>query len=171
LGYCYYKQGDYNKAIGSFNRLEDNRSHPAHAQSLSMLAHCYGLIGDERHAQYYKDKYDREFPQSFFSESVLALPPVSENDFKVKEVDPKAEKLIGAKYYVQVGAYSSNKNAQRMRNKLVKRNYRAKIEKQTVNKQRYYKILVGPYSSRPKAQAAKEKLEREEQDSFMIILK
>ncbi|MCP4633334.1 MAG: SPOR domain-containing protein, partial [candidate division Zixibacteria bacterium] len=52
-----------------------------------------------------------------------------------------------------------------------KRNYRTKIEKQTVNKQSYYKILVGPYSTRSKAQAAKDKLEREEQDSFLIILK
>ncbi len=171
LGYCYYKQGDYNKAIGSFNRLEDNSSHPAHAQALSMLSHCYELLGNKRHAESYQEKYDREYPQCFFSESILTLPPVSENNFEVKEVDPEAEKLIGAKYYIQVGAYSSNKNAQRMKNKLVKRNYRTKIEKQTVNKQSYYKILVGPYSTRSKAQAAKDKLEREEQDSFLIILK
>jgi tetratricopeptide (TPR) repeat protein len=170
LGFCYYETGSYDKAIGSFNRLAGQHSDPARPQAMAMLSHTYSLIGERKRAEGYRDDYESSYPQAFFGESFSLVEPVSVDIPIVPDVDPEAEHLVGAKYYIQIGAFSSRANASRMQNKLKKR-YRAVIDRQVVNNQRYYKVLVGPYSTRAKAQLAKEKLEREEKDSYLIILK
>ena len=171
LGYCYYKSGEYNRAIGSFNRLIDDNSHPAYPQALVMLSLCYETMGDNRRAKFYRSRYDTSYPRCFYGEALPAINEISKNIPTPPEIDPDAEKLVGAKYYIQVGAFSSKNNARRMQQRVEKRGYRSRVERQVVNKQSYYKVLVGPYSTRVRARAAKEKLEREEQDNFLIILK
>ncbi|MBD3168678.1 MAG: tetratricopeptide repeat protein [candidate division Zixibacteria bacterium] len=171
LGLAYYKTGDYNRATGSFTKVMEKSSHPAYPQAMAMLALSYESLGYMARAKKYKDEYFEKYPAGFYGDVLPAITEISDGIPDITEEDTYADELVGANYYIQVGAFSSKNNANRMKNRLEKEGYRAEVEKQVVNRQRYYKVLVGPYTARIKAEAAKKRLESQEKDSFLIILK
>jgi len=170
LGCCYYQKGNYDKAVRSFERLLDDKSQPAYPQALVMLSHSHSQLGNSQAAADYQKSYDSSYPEGFWSGQIQETAEVA-LDIPAPKIDQKSERIINAHYYVQVGAFSSKANANQMKGRLSRRGYGVLVESKTENKQSFHKVLVGPYATNASALAAKKKLEREEKDVFLIILK
>jgi hypothetical protein len=76
----------------------------------------------------------------------------------------------GIVYYVQVGVFGEEDNAEAMAERVQAYGYKAYIRDKTISSRRYNVVLAGKFSSMEEAESAKTRLEIGENDIFKVVV-
>lgn len=97
------------------------------------------------------------------AESAKPPEPVAALPEPVAEKPAEAEKPVGplGNWVVQMGSFSSEENALRLRDKLRKAGYVTQVEKVRVDAKVHYRVRVGPYLKRNEADRDQAKLAKQ----------
>lgn len=146
LGDAYFLKGDYEKAGKEYKELLDQKKGLKLKPALyHRLSQCAAKTGDTQRAKDYLDKLKQEFPLNYESLGQEAE-PIADNSFY---------------YSVQVGAFSSNINANNLVNELIRKDYPAFIEEARSESGLVYKVRVGKIHLRQEAVELEKKLSGE----------
>ena len=85
--------------------------------------------------------------------------------------DEQLDKILGNKYYIQIGVYSKKSNAESTTAIYKKSGYKTVIEKFSKQGQPFYRVLVGSYGSKSKAEFVKEKLEKSASEKYVLLVR
>lgn len=135
LGDAYFLEGDYGKAESQYCELLKNNPYLKLAALLDFkLAQVMLKQGKWQEARQYIDKLNRDYPLSL------------ENRM--------AKNLSTDKTYftVQVGSFSSQRNAQSLHNKLTENNFPAYTEEFFSEGKTVYRVRAGKLKTRPEAE-------------------
>jgi cell division septation protein DedD len=81
-----------------------------------------------------------------------------------------SEVITGVTYSVQVGVFSEKDNARRMEERIKAYGYSTRIAKRTISGSTYHVVLAGEFPTMNDAQAARQKLERGENEVFKVVV-
>ncbi|MFK5985836.1 MAG: SPOR domain-containing protein [Pseudomonadota bacterium] len=81
-------------------------------------------------------------------------------DVAYKNADKAADKLINQAYTIQLGSFSQQQNAFKLRDKLRDKKFKAYIEKVNLNAGISYRVRVGPYLKHPTAVTKQKNIKR-----------
>ena len=99
------------------------------------------------------------------SEPSVSEPPVSE-----PKIAPKATKApIVSGWVVQLGSFSVERNAKKLRDRLRKKGHASFVEEYTRNAKTSYRVRVGPELTRDLANSLKQKLKTETKIEGLVI--
>jgi tetratricopeptide (TPR) repeat protein len=80
------------------------------------------------------------------------------------------QSLLDVDYFVQVGIFAHESNANVCLKKFRNLGHRSRIQDFSEGGRTFFRVLVGPYSSEKKALAEKENLEKSQGEKYLIIL-
>jgi tetratricopeptide (TPR) repeat protein len=175
LGDVYYQQGDYVQAQSSYREvMHHHRKSPAYSLALAQFAQCQWELDDPESGERFTKDYLEQFPQGVLAGTLRDL--VSAGVIRLateeEELSPKERaRLTSTVYSVQVGAFASKANAYKMAQRLKARSYSVELRTETINRRRFYKVWVGKFLSQKRAREVKQKLEAEEGDNFIIVIR
>jgi tetratricopeptide (TPR) repeat protein len=150
LGLCFLKLGDYDQARKHFNYILNWYSKSKYGDDASLgLADSYLLAGERDQAAKLYKKFLREHPHS-------DLISIARNHL---ERCTKGESLNNSYFSVQVGCFANKDNAQKLRDKLAQRGYRAYVLK--VSSDNLHHVRVGKFSTRLQAEFLEQQLKSE----------
>jgi tetratricopeptide (TPR) repeat protein len=157
LGDAYFVKGDYLKAEGVYNGLLSSAARTKYKAGLYYrLSQTAGRLGSSQQEKAYLEKLRSEFPhspESLGKVELSSLPQPMET-----EVAVPAAGSAGFTYTVQVGAFSTRSNAQRLVEALKRKGYSAYIEDSVSRNKTIYKVKVGKLSGRQEARDLEKKL-------------
>jgi hypothetical protein len=81
-----------------------------------------------------------------------------------------SEVITGVTYSVQVGVFSEKDNAKRMEERIKAYGYSTRIAKRAISGSTYHVVLAGKFPTMNDAQAARQKLERGENEVFKVVV-
>lgn len=175
LGDLCYQQGDYVGAQSYYREvMHHHRKSPAYSLALAQFAQCQWELDDPESGERFTKEYLQEFPGGVFAEtlhdlvSAGAIDPAPEQE---KLSARERARLTRTVYSIQVGAFASKGNAYKIAQRLKERGYKVELKTETVNRRRFYKVLVGNFISQEQARELKDKLEAEEEDNFIIVIR
>jgi tetratricopeptide (TPR) repeat protein len=121
-------------------------------------------------ATYYLDQYKDHYgqPPAGYGKTTQS-PPGGADDSK--SIDEKADKLLGNKYYVQIGVYSKKDNADKTAAMYKKNKYKTTVESFNKQGQVFYRVLLGSYNSKPQAEFIKERLEKAAGEKYILLVR
>ena len=115
-------------------------------------------------------------PEKIAAVPATEKPPVAKNTEPAAKVDDKpavaetAKKPIVSGWAVQLGSFSVQKNALKLRDSLRKKGYASFVEELTKNGKTSYRVRVGPELTRELADELKKKLKTETKiDGFVVM--
>jgi TolA-binding protein len=168
VGDCFFVSGkfaeatiEYKKVLGEYSSSET--SPPA---LVGLIKSLYQLGEIEKATLYYnlyKDKFASGIQGSQSFSQIVALSSQSKIE--------SSEKISGVQYTIQVGVFSSEKNASQMAKKFKLKGHKVFQPKKEVDKKSYFTVQIGIFDSYEKAQTFKEKLEKEFNESYYIVIK
>lgn len=85
--------------------------------------------------------------------------------------DERADKIMGNKYYIQIGAYSKKTNADNEAAAYKKNGYKVLVESYDKQGQTFYRVLLGSYSSKTQADYIKSKLEKAAGEKYSLLVR
>ena len=146
LADTYFLRADFNEAMRRYERLLSGAGTKKDFTPLiyKRIAELSVKSGNTQKAQEYKGKLAKEYPET------------------LKQLDNQELLLSNDIFYtVQVGAFSSQANAQRLKDKLALKGYDAYVEELTSGSKVSYRVRIGKYKDRTQAIENKEKLSSE----------
>ncbi len=180
---AYLQKHDYKKAL---EILEELRLSEYIADNIPllyyMMGNCCELLSDFTSALVYYRKLKQEFPYNQYSyladERIYKLKSDEKVDvdlttfssYRLVDPDSKPGNLQQKeeKLYLQVGAFSSKENAEKLGKKVKKIGYKYSIFSKIKNNKKLNVVLVGPFENENKMAEAMKKLEANGISSFMI---
>ncbi|NLI15327.1 MAG: hypothetical protein GX409_03470 [candidate division Zixibacteria bacterium] len=85
--------------------------------------------------------------------------------------DERMDKILGNKYYIQIGAYSKKANADNEAALYKKNGYKVLIESYEKQGQTFYRVLLGDYNSKSQAEYIKSKLEKATGEKYTLLVR
>jgi TolA-binding protein len=85
--------------------------------------------------------------------------------------DERMDKIMGNKYYIQIGAYSKKNNADNEAAAYKKNGYKVLVESYDKQGQTFYRVLLGSYSSKSQADYIKSKLEKAAGEKYSLLVR
>jgi tetratricopeptide (TPR) repeat protein len=170
-----FQRGDYTEAQSRYREiLNRHRKSPPYSLALAQFAQCQWELEDPESGERFTKEYLEEFPNGVFAGSLrdLASAGVIRLASEEDRLSPRERaRLTSTVYSVQVGAFASKANALGIAQRLKTRGYEVELKTETVNRRRFYKVLVGRFISQERAREVKQTLEAEEGDSFIIVIR
>jgi tetratricopeptide (TPR) repeat protein len=164
LGDSYFMMGDYTLATVQYqdliNKNPKTKLKPGVYLRLSQLR---AKTGNKEKENEYLAKLKKEFPFSpeakmnedlFPQNNIIRLSKDTVMENKTAPVD------LSASYSVQIGAFSSNKNARNLVNKLQNKGYSAYVQDSSSQGKPIYKVRIGKLLNHRDAQALERKLNK-----------
>jgi tetratricopeptide (TPR) repeat protein len=157
LGDAYFVKGDYLKADGVYNDLLSSSARTKYKAGLYYrLSRTAAKLGNAQQEKAYLEKLSSEFPHSpecLGKVELFSLPQSMET-----EIAMPAAGNSGFTYTVQIGAFSTRANAQRLVEALKRKGYSAYIEDSVSRGKTIYKVKAGKLASRQEARDLEKKL-------------
>ncbi len=154
VGEYYYVAGLYIQASNWFQKMPRYFSRSEHIErAIKLYLNSLVISGDIDTARFYSRVFERQFPKMDLPSNIIEIiqQEVSEKPsvevHKPTEVSPK----IRNAFSLQVGAFSSKENAQRIVDKLNSRGFRARIEEISSGSNILFAVREGYYISKDKA--------------------
>ena len=148
----YFKESDFNKAIAAYEGVINAFPRSDRISGVySNIGLCYKAKNNFDKANYYRRKIQTGYNESFEAkESYL-----SSN---------------GTKYYIiQIGAFKSLKNANRLHRNAAKKGYESYIQKSKSGGETIYKVRAGKFSNKDYAYNIVRKLKRDKFSVKIIV--
>ncbi len=150
IGECHEKLGDYAQAINAYRKI----------------------MSDYRYTQYCYTAEDRLHQLDDRNQGDVDVTQFSTFDStgKKNEETPKQESIPDnvLKFYLQVGAFSTEENADRYRREMIASGYPAISFSKVAAGKELFVVAAGPYRTRDEAMDAKQKLAGEKVNSLLI---
>jgi tetratricopeptide (TPR) repeat protein len=144
LGDAYFLRADYKKAAACYKDLLTGNPNTKFAGALYYrLSQCAFKTGDAGEGRDYLSKLKKQFPLNL--EAIINKDLGSPVNY----------------YTVQIGSFSSIKNAKNLESKLTQKDYPAYTEESSFRGKVSYRVRVGRFASRSEAINVAEKLSRE----------
>jgi len=157
LGDAYFVKGDYLKAEGIYNGLLSSATRTKYKAGLYYrLSQTAARLGNRVQEKEYLEKLRSEFPHSpecLGKVELTSLPKQLETEVAIPAAGDR-----GFNYSVQVGAFSTRANAQRLVDAIKRKGYSAYIEDAVSRNRDIYKVKVGKLASRQEARDLEKKL-------------
>lgn len=180
---AFQKQQNYRQALKTLEELKNSQ----HINNNIPLLHykmgiCCELLADYNSALIYYKKLKQEFPYHQYSylaeEQVYKLKSDKKinvdltNFSSYRLVDPNHKPVqntqIESNLYLQAGAFKSKTNAKKIGNKIKSIGYDFSIFTKIKNKNKLYVVVVGPFMNENKMSTARQKLEKNGVNSFVV---
>ncbi len=135
IGDSYFMEERIEEALKYYLSVyKKNRKSPSRSYLLYRLGECYQKIGNNKESQWYFDQMVNQYPNSTETRWVKS-------------------QLKGDSFFtVQVGAFSSSKNAYRMERLLRKRGFRCYVVELQENGESFYRVRVGRVTTHEEAE-------------------
>jgi predicted negative regulator of RcsB-dependent stress response len=114
----------------------------------------------------YKEKYGQPPIGEAHTTSTARNTPTSSGNS-----DERADKLLGNKYYVQIGVYSKKDNADKTAATYKKSGYKTLVENYNKQGQVFYRVLLGSYNSKSQADYIKVRLEKSAGEKYTLLVR
>lgn len=85
--------------------------------------------------------------------------------------DERMDKIMGNKYYIQIGAFSKKANADKEAAVYKKNGYKVLVESYDKQGQKFYRVLLGSYGSKSQADYIKSKLEKAAGEKYSLLVR
>jgi|GEM_PF-4199667 len=159
---------DAQPAVRTYKKLLGVRDRYIESQCLLGLARAYEKLGEVDRALLYRGILAEKYPStSFHFTEELA----TESLLKKHPPDDEAEKLAEIVYTIQLGAFSDKGNARWLRDKYRKRGYTVHFFSRKVAGKRYWVVQVGSFAALEKTKKLMEKLQKEDQATYRVVVR
>ncbi len=125
----YFMEHGYDKAISIYKQLLDKKGADYEAALLFKLGKAYQRNSKWTKSKYYFDQLEKKYPQSFEREIV------------------KKSSVGGNFFTIQVGCFSSQGNAEKLRKDLLSKGYAVYVTPFQSNGSKLFRVRVGEYVS------------------------
>ena len=181
LGNCYMGLKDYQNAAAAYRSLvefmPDSRRVPS---AYLLLAKSLQNLGESKAAKTlykkvldsYGDSVEAQQAQQYLNSLSTTTPRFQPLEaIKRKPATPKAKKETSKSSYfsIQVGAFSSKSNAEKLARRLRKKSYSVDIITPVPGKSRLYKVRVGRYKTEKGALSASKRLGKNERLETKVV--
>lgn len=181
VGNCYLGMEDYEHAADTYRSLiksmPDSRRVPS---AYLLLAKSLQSLGNMEEAKGFYRKVIESYSQSIVAQqaqqylSSLSAPPPKSPPPESAKGKPAASETAGEKhtssyFSIQVGAFSSRRNAESLARRLRKRGYSVDIIPPVSGKSRLYRVWVGRYKTRSGALETSKRLGKNEKLDTAIV--
>jgi hypothetical protein len=126
--------------------------------AMRKLALLSDKLGKPLDAELWREKYESRAGESL-GENIASgeRRPLPAGDGETREEKPAAPRADEEAFWVQMGSFSSNSNAEELKDLLVEKGFAASVSRIKVEGKNYFRVRLGPYSDRD---AALEALDR-----------
>ena len=167
---CLFASGKFTSAIDEYKKLiGEFENSDIISTALIQISNCYAAMGNKDKAILYYNLYREKSPYGIGVEEHtknLAKPQEPK-----KGDSGKAERMVSARYTIQLGVFGVKENADRVYSKFKVEGYKMRMFDKTINQKRYYIVQLGDFVSYDEAQKLREELEKEAGESYRIILR
>ncbi|MBC8213470.1 MAG: SPOR domain-containing protein [Candidatus Marinimicrobia bacterium] len=150
----YYVAGLYIQASDWFQKMPRYYSRSEHIErAIKLYLNSLVIAGDVDTARFYSRVFERQFPKMELPSNIIDIIQKEVSDKPKSEMsNSQKQQLVNNKAFsLQVGAFSSSENAQRIVDKLNSRGFRARIDKITSGNNTLFAVREGYYSSKVEA--------------------
>jgi hypothetical protein len=157
LGLCYFKDGQYLRSADIFEIiLKEFPKSALAAQARKALGEAQARMPTEPRPRVLTESQARMPAES-------ALEPSEPDIVLAKDLlrGTTGPVSTGTSFWVQIGAFSSSRNAENLESKLSSAGYSTSVMRALAEGRSIYKVRVGPFYSREDARAAAKKLGRQ----------
>ena len=146
IGECQEKLGNPTMAINAYRKIMND---------FRYTQYCYTA----------EDRLHQLDDQNQADVDVTDFSTMNTNDPE-KKPEPIPDDVL--KFYLQVGAFGTQNNADRYRRQMITAGYPAITFSKIVNGKQLYVVATGPYRTRDEAMQTKQKLSNEDVNSYLI---
>jgi len=180
---AYLQKRQYSKAKETLEELHVSKYiHNNIPLLYYKLGNCCELLSDFNGALAFYRKLKQEYPYHQYSymaeERIYALKNEDKinvdlstfTSYRPTEKQPESKAATGEdmKIYLQVGAFGSNENAEKMGKKIKNLGYKYSVFTKISNNKKLYIVVAGPFDNEVKLSKALEKLENNGMKSFVV---
>jgi septal ring-binding cell division protein DamX len=175
LGETKAAQGEYTVADKYYKQLLEPQFE-SDIEPLALLALAQNARQNKKQnqADQYLEIYHEQYgqPPGIESHSSTATPTTPKQPTTIQSgSDDRIDKLMGNKYYVQVGVFSKKDNADKAAATYKKSGYKTLVEKFDKQGQPFYRVLLGSYSSKSQADYIKVRLEKAAGEKYSLLVR
>jgi tetratricopeptide (TPR) repeat protein len=121
-------------------------------------------------ANQYIELYKEQYGQPPTGEALTSSSGQKEQTAQANS-DERADKLLGNRYYVQIGVYSKKDNADKTAAIYKKSGYKTLVESFDKQGQPFYRVLLGSYNSKSQADYIKVRLEKSAGEKYALLVR
>jgi tetratricopeptide (TPR) repeat protein len=167
LADCHLSEENYNTALAGYKRLvEDYRDSDIFPFALIGISETYRRQGDIDKSKAFYELYRERFeesPRNIEIEAALIDNQDSGNDRKLQT-------LINVDYYVQVGVFARQSNAESCLKKFRNLRYTARMTDFRDGGKKFHRVVIGPFGSESEAREVKTGLERSQGEKYSLFI-
>ncbi|MCJ7508646.1 MAG: SPOR domain-containing protein [candidate division Zixibacteria bacterium] len=167
---CFFASGKFPLAVDEYKKLIDEfENSDIVSLALIQISNCYAEMGNKDKAILYYNLYKEKSPYG------IGMEENTKNLVKPQEAKKgdsgKAERMVSARYTIQLGVFGVKENADGVYSKFKAEGYKMRMFDKIINQKKYYIVQLGDFVSYEEAQKLREKLEKETGESYRIILR
>ena len=167
LSDCSLLLGNYDSALSGYKRLiEQFPESSAFPFALIGISEAYRRLDDLEKSSVYYNLYRERFgssPRNIEIEAALSE-EIPDRD------DKKLQSLIDVEYYVQVGVFARQSNAQTCLKKFRNLRYKTRMVDFRDSGKVFYRVMVGPYATEAEARKIKTELEQSQGEKYTLFI-
>jgi tetratricopeptide (TPR) repeat protein len=167
LADCYLSEDNYNTALAGYKRLvEDYPESAVFPFALIGISETYRRQGEIDKSKTFYELYRERFeesPRNIEIEAALIENQDSGNDRKLQT-------LIKVDYYVQVGVFARQSNAETCLKKFRNLRHTARMTDFRDGGKKFHRVVIGPYGSESEARDIKTELERSQGEKYTLFI-
>jgi|GEM_PF-2030518 len=181
---AYARKGDYTRALTTLNSLKNSATLCNRTLLLYQLGYCYEMLGDYDNAKGYYRRLMTDFAYTQYAyraeDRMLAMRDAAHldvTDFSICDQDresaqhestPPEDGEPVLRFYLQVGAFSTEDRARDLVRDMQRKGYPAVCFTKTVSGTVWQVAAVGPFADRPAALDAKDRLATDGVSSMLL---
>jgi hypothetical protein len=124
-----------------------------------------------QYMELYKEQYGQPPGGETHSTSTAAPSSQKEPASAASNPDERIDKLMGNKYYIQIGVYSKKANADKEAAAYKRNGYKVMVESFDKQGQPFYRVILGSYASKSQADYIKVRLEKAAGEKYSLLVR